>query len=55
MDDAVLNAICHRNISWRKPNYKNILSYTEKSAVSKIDLTVVKNACSEMITNGIID
>ena len=56
MEDLVLNAIRHiRSISKKKPNYKSILSYTQKSTASNIDLPSVEITCTDMISNGIID
>ena len=56
MEDLVLNAIRHiRSISKKKPNYKSILSYVQKSAASNIDLSSVERTCTDMIANGIID
>ena len=56
MEDLVLNAIRHiRSISKKKPNYKSILSYVQKSAASNIDLPSVERTCTDMIANGIID
>ena len=56
MEDLVLNAIRHiRSISKKKPNYKSILSYVQKSAASNIDLPSVDSTCTDMIANGIID
>ena len=56
MGDLVLNAIPHiRSISKKKPNYKSILSYIQKSTASNIDLPSVESTCTDMIANGIID
>ena len=56
MEDLVLNAIRHiRSISKKKPNYKSILSYIQKSTASNIDLPSVEITCTDMISNGIID
>ena len=56
MEDLVLNAIRHiRSISKKKPNYKSILSYFQKSTASNIDLSPVESTCLDMITNDIID
>ena len=56
MDDLVLNAIRHiRNIFKKKLKYESILSCIQKSMASNNDLPSVKNTCSEMIANGIID
>ena len=51
-----MNAIPHiRSISKKKPNYKSILSYIQKSTASNIDLPSVESTCTDMIANGIID
>ena len=56
MEDLVLNAIRHiRSMSKKKPNYKSILSYIQKSTASNIDLPSVESTCTDMIANGIID
>ena len=56
MEDLVLNAIRHiRSISKKKPNYKSILSYIQKSTASNIDLPSVESTCTDIIANGIID
>ena len=50
MDDLVLNAICHiRNITKKKPNYRCILFFIQKSTPSNIDLSVVESKCNEKI------
>ena len=56
MEDLVLNATRHiRSISKKKPNFKSILSYIQKSTTSNIDLPLVESTCTDMIANGIID
>ena len=51
-----MNAIRHiRSISKKKPNFKSILSYIQKSTTSNIDLPLVESTCTDMIANGIID
>ena len=55
MEDLVLNAMCHiRSISKKKPNFKSILSYIQKSTTSNIDLPLAESTCTDMIANGII-
>ena len=56
MGDLVLNAIRNiRSISKKKPNFKSILSYIQKSTASNIDLPLVESTCTDMTANGIID
>ena len=56
MEDLVLNAIRHiGSIRKKKPNYKSILFYIQKSTASNIDLTSIESTCTDMIANGIID
>ena len=56
MEDLVLNAIRHiRSISKKKPNYKIILSYIQKSTASNFGLPSIESTCTDMIANGIID
>ena len=53
MEDLVLNAIRHiRSISKKKPIYKSILSYIQKSTASNIDLPSVESTCTDMVANG---
>ena len=49
-------AIYHvKPISKKKPSYKNILSYIQKSTASNIDLEVIKKTVLDMVTKKIID
>ena len=56
MERKILEAI-HRvkSISEKKPSYKNILSYIQKSTASNIDLEVMEETVSGMVTKKIID
>ena len=56
MEGKILEAIYHvKSISKKKPSYKNILSYIQKSRVSNIDLEVIEKTVSDMATKKIID
>ena len=44
-----------KSISKKKPSYKNILSYIQKSTASNIDLEVIEKTVSDMVTKKIID
>ena len=56
MEGKILEAIYHvKSISKKKPSYKNILSYIQKSRASNIDLEVIEKTVSDMITKNIID
>ena len=43
-----------KSISKKKPNYKSILSYIQKSTASNIDLPSVESTYIDMTANGII-
>ena len=56
MERKILEAIHHvKSISEKKPSYKNILSYIQKSTASNIDLEVIEETVSDMVTKKIID
>ena len=56
MEGKILQAIYHlKSISKKKPSYKNILSYIQKSTASNIDLEVIEETVSDMVTKKIID
>ena len=56
MEGKILEAIYHvKSISKKKPSYKNILSYIQKSTASNIDLEVIEETVSSMATEKIID
>ena len=56
MEGKILEAIYHvKSISKKKPSYKNILSYIQKSTASNIDLEVIEETVSGMSTEKIID
>ena len=56
MEGKILEAIYHvKSISKKKPSYKNILSYIQKSTASNIDLEVIEETVSDMVTKNIID
>ena len=56
MEGKILEAIYHvKSISKKKPSYKNILSYIQKSTASNIDLEVIEKTVSDMVTKKIID
>ena len=51
MEGKILEAIYHvKSISKKKPSYKNILSYIQKSTASNIDLEVIEETVSDMVT-----
>ena len=51
MEGKILEAIYHvKSISKEKPFNKNILSYIQKSTASKIDLKVIEETVSDMVT-----
>ena len=56
MEAKILEAIYHvKSVSKKKPSYKNILSYIQKSTASNIDLEVIEKTVSDMVTKKIID
>ena len=56
MKRKILEAICHvKSISKKKPSFKNILSYIQKSTASKIDLEVIEETLPDMVTKKFID
>ena len=56
MEGKILEAIYHvKSISKKKPSYKNILPYIQKSTASNIDLEVIEETVSDMVTKNIID
>ena len=62
MEGKILEAIYHvKSISKKKPSYKNIFSYIQKSTASNIDLEqrycieVIAETVSNMVTKIIID
>ena len=62
MEGKILEAIYHvKSISKKKPSYKNIFSYIQKSTASNIDLEqryyieVIAETVSDMVTKVIID
>ena len=51
MEGKILEAIYHaKSISTKKPSYKNILSFIQKSTASNIDLEVIEETVSDMVT-----
>ena len=56
MEGKIVEAIYHvKSIIKKKPSYKNILSYIQKFTVSNIDLEVIEESVSDMVTKKIID
>ena len=56
MEGKILEAIYHvKSISKKKPCYKNILSYIQKSTASNIDLEVIEKTVSDMVTKKMTD
>ena len=56
MEGKILEAIYHvKSISKKKPSYKNVLSYIQKSTASNIDLEVIEETVLDMVTKNIID
>ena len=56
MEGNILEAIYHvKSISKKKPSYKNILSYIQKSTASNIELEVIEETVSDMDTKKIVD
>ena len=56
MEGKILEAIYHvKSISKKKPSYKKILSYIQKPTASNIDLEVIEETLSDMVTKTIID
>ena len=56
MEGKILEAIYHvKSISKKKPSYKNTLPYIQKSTASNIDLEVIEETVSDMVTKNIID
>ena len=56
MEGKILEAIYHvKSISKKKTSYKNILSHIQKSTASNIDLEVIEETVSDMVTKKIID
>ena len=56
MEGNILEAIYHvKSISKKKPSYKNILPYIQKSTASNIDLEVIEKIVSEMVMKKITD
>ena len=56
MEGNILEAIYHvKSISKKKPSYKNILSYIQKSTASNISLEAIEKTVSDMVTKKIID
>ena len=56
MEGKILEAIYHvKSISKQKPSYKNFLSYIQKSTASNIDLEVIEETVSDMVTKNITD
>ena len=56
MEGKILEAIYHvKSISEKKPSYKNILPYIQKSTASNIDLEVIEKTVLDMVTKKIID
>ena len=50
MEGKILEAIYHvKSISKKKPCYKNILSYIQKSTASNIDLELIEKTVSDMV------
>ena len=55
MEGNILEAIYHvKSISKKKPSYKNIFSYIQKSTASNIGLEVIEKTVSDMVTKKII-
>ena len=55
MEGKILEAIYHvKSISKKKPSH-NILSYIQKYTASNIDLEVIKETVSDMVTKRITD
>ena len=51
MEGKILEAIYHvKSISKRKPSYKNIFSYIQKSTAFHVDLEVIEETFSDMVT-----
>ena len=56
MEGKILETIYHvKSISEKKPSYKNILAYIQKSTVSDTDLEVIEETVPDMVTKKIID
>ena len=56
MEGKVLEAIYHvKSVSKKKPSYKNILSYVQRSTASNMDLEVIEKTVSDIIRKKIID
>ena len=56
MEGKILEAIYHvKSISKKKPCYKNILSYIQKSTASNIDFEAIEKTVSDMVTKKIIE
>ena len=56
MEGKILEAIYHvKSISKKKPSYKNILSYIQKSTSSNIELEIIEETVSDMDTKKIIE
>ena len=56
MEGKILEAIYHvKSISKKKPSYKNILSYIQKSTASNIDLEVIEKTVLDKVTKKMID
>ena len=54
MEGNILEAIYHvKSISKKKPSYKNILSYIQKSTASNIELEIIEETVSDMDTKKI--
>ena len=55
MEGKILEAIYHvKSVSKKKPSYKNILSYIQKSTASNIELEIIEETVSDMDTKKII-
>ena len=51
MEGKILEAIYHlKSISKKKPSYKIILPYIQKSTASNIDLEIIEKTVSDMVT-----
>ena len=51
MEGKILEAIHQaKSISKKKPSYKNILSFIQKSTASNIDLEVTDETASDIVT-----
>ena len=51
MEGKILEAIYHiKSITKKKPSYKNILLYVQKSTASNIDLDLIEKTVSDMVT-----